>query len=230
MLKLKFRLRQINIKRGVGSDWLQAFVFSWMTWVQLRGEELIQRLVVVSQEMSKRLRPVFEHKRLRMALGAHLVGAVLITGSLTPPIGALDLGGEPELTVVASEEVVVVTKERFQVPVETLGVSQGFHRFHRAIDLRAPLGTAVYPVADGMVTEVISGRFGYGHWVVVDHQDGYASMYAHLGRIEVEKGQEVTQETKLGEIGLTGWTTGPHLHLEMYEQGIAINPRLVLPL
>ncbi len=126
--------------------------------------------------------------------------------------------------------MVVTTEGAFQLPVGTGDVSQGFSRFHKGVDLRAPLKTAVYPVSAGRVVKVTQGRWGYGRWVMIDHQSEVSSLYAHLGQIKVKEGQEVDKGTMVGEVGLTGWTTGPHLHLEIYERGQAINPRQVLPL
>ena len=80
------------------------------------------------------------------------------------------------------------------------------------------------------VVEVEMGKFGYGHFVVVEHEGNLSSLYAHLGNVMVKVNDEVSQETILGTVGLTGWTTGPHLHLEVYEQGKAFNPNLVVPL
>lgn len=173
---------------------------------------------------------VLEAKKLPAVLGANLAAAVVVVGTLTGPAGAEAIYPEVEVATISSETAVVVTDDRFQAPLVQVEVSQGFQRFHQGVDLRAPMGTPVYPVSKGRVVSVVNGRFGYGKWVQIEHEANLASLYAHLGKIDVKEGQEVGKDTVVGEVGLTGWTTGPHLHLELYENGRAINPRQVLPL
>ena len=164
-------------------------------------------------------------------MGANLAAAVMVVGTLGTPLEASQVGQAMEVVEpLVADSVVVTTAASFKSPLEVVDISQGFRGGHRGIDMRVPLGTAVYPIAMGKVAQVVNGRLGYGKRVVVDHENGLKSLYAHLGKITVVEGEEVTQETVLGEVGLTGWTTGPHLHLEVYEQGRAINPRQVVPL
>jgi murein DD-endopeptidase MepM/ murein hydrolase activator NlpD len=195
------------------------------------GIEKIRALVPKTRKshpLSKLLRPVLQHKQVQAMIGVQLAGAVMLVSTASAAPGPFETFPEAEVSVISEPLVVATTNERFGVPVNVIGVSQGYHRFHRGVDLRAPLGDLIYPVAEGRVTEVVKGRFGYGHYVLIEHEDGYASLYAHMGKVAVKLGQEVGQETALGRVGMTGWTTGSHLHLEMYHNGTAINPRQVL--
>ena len=70
---------------------------------------------------------------------------------------------------------------------------------------------------------------GYGNTVVIQHENGLSSRYAHMKEIKVNLEQEVDKNVVLGSVGMTGWTTGPHLHLEIYQNGQAIDPQSVLP-
>jgi murein DD-endopeptidase MepM/ murein hydrolase activator NlpD len=81
----------------------------------------------------------------------------------------------------------------------------------------------------GFVEEISYSRLAYGNAVIVNHGNKITSLYAHLSKIEVEKGQEVNIETKLGEMGATGRAWGDHLHLEIRDHGYPINPFSVLP-
>jgi murein DD-endopeptidase MepM/ murein hydrolase activator NlpD len=72
-------------------------------------------------------------------------------------------------------------------------------------------------------------RDGYGNTVFIDHGNNLTSRYAHLSKIEVKVGDKVNMDTEIGKLGITGRTTGPHLHLEIHENGKAINPLTVLP-
>jgi murein DD-endopeptidase MepM/ murein hydrolase activator NlpD len=76
----------------------------------------------------------------------------------------------------------------------------------------------------------MTSTHGYGRRVVIAHDDGFESLYAHMGKISVEEGQKVTRQTKLGEVGLTGFTTGPHIHFELHRDGAAVNPKYFLDL
>jgi hypothetical protein len=103
--------------------------------------------------------------------------------------------------------------------VEAFNVSTG----HRAIDYAAPLGTPVRTVGDGTV--ISAGWNGpYGRFISIRHNGTYVTNYAHLSRIAVQLGQKVTQGQTIGNVGSTGFSTGPHLHYEMVKHGAKINP------
>lgn len=182
----------------------------------------------VSHPLSKLLRPAFEHRRIKAIIGANLVGAMVLVGSVSTPLGAEETFPEAE-TAVLTETPVLTTTERFSLPLSTIDLSQRFSSVHPGIDLRAPLGTAVTPVAPGVVSEANRGRFGYGNYVLVDHEDGFVSLYAHLAQINVSPQERVEQTTVIGGVGKTGWATGSHLHLELYQNGQPLNPLTVLP-
>ncbi len=185
-----------------------------------------------SHPLSKLLRPWFEHQRMRGVVGLNLVASLILVGLAGSPVSAnfpfvSSVSSLPEPSLAYSQPM-VTTQRRFQMPFAPTGVSQGFHRFHPGVDLQAPLATSIRPLASGVVVEVFQSRFGYGTALVVTHADGYASLYAHLGRVFVEKGSDVDQESVIAEVGISGTTTGPHLHLEIRKDGIPINPEIFL--
>ncbi len=96
------------------------------------------------------------------------------------------------------------------------------HAFHKGLDLKAPY-VPVRSVKLGLVT--YSGWLGgYGNVVVIQHDGGYKSLYAHLSRRYVKKGQTVARGKVIGQSGNTGYSFGPHLHLEITKNGQNINP------
>ena len=100
-----------------------------------------------------------------------------------------------------------------------------FHtqKAHLGVDYAAPTGAPVISVADGVVTESgFSG--GFGNMVVVQHNARQSTVYAHLSKIAVRKGQTVKQGDNLGAVGATGWATGPHLHFEFRINGRHVDP------
>lgn len=104
----------------------------------------------------------------------------------------------------------------------------GRRQHHNGIDLAVPTGTPIYPLKSGRV--VFSGpQRGYGNVVIVRHDNGMETVYAHNARNLARVGQRVTGRTPLGLSGSTGRSTGPHLHFEVRVHGRPVNPWPFLP-
>ena len=104
--------------------------------------------------------------------------------------------------------------------------SEGELRFHAGIDIAAPLGTPVRPVAAGRV--IFSGVYqGFGRIVAIQHGKHMSSLYAHFEDLRVAVGQLVHRETVLGVVGSSGRATGPHLHFEVRVAGMPVDPSWV---
>ncbi|MGZ8996890.1 MAG: M23 family metallopeptidase, partial [Rhodospirillales bacterium] len=101
----------------------------------------------------------------------------------------------------------------------------GFSRMHRGIDFAAPTGTPVYASGDGRVS-FVGRNNGYGNYVRIDHDGGYATAYAHLSRFAsgLKHNARVRQGQVIGHVGSTGVSTGPHLHYEIFVDGRQVNP------
>jgi hypothetical protein len=118
-------------------------------------------------------------------------------------------------------------------PMEFSRVTSGFAmrmhpilqrmRAHLGVDYGAPTGTPVRVVGDGVV-EFAGWQNGYGNVVHVRHGSDRVTVYAHLSRIDVRKGQRLDQGQRLGAVGATGWATGPHLHFEFRVGGVHQDP------
>ncbi|MEO5844220.1 MAG: M23 family metallopeptidase [Caldimonas sp.] len=121
-------------------------------------------------------------------------------------------------------------------PLEFSRVTSGFSmrmhpilnswKQHNGVDYGAPIGTPVRTVGDGVV-EFAGWQNGYGNVVHVRHGNERLTVYAHLSRVDVAKGQKVDQATIIGAVGQTGWATGPHLHFEVKIDGLQQDPLLV---
>jgi murein DD-endopeptidase MepM/ murein hydrolase activator NlpD len=98
--------------------------------------------------------------------------------------------------------------------------------FHSGIDLHLKMGEPVYSAFDGIV-RISAFMSGYGYSVCVRHKNGLETFYAHLSKCKVEVGQEIKAGQIIGLGGSTGWSTGPHLHLETRYAGYAFNPALL---
>jgi murein DD-endopeptidase MepM/ murein hydrolase activator NlpD len=108
-------------------------------------------------------------------------------------------------------------------------ITQGWWWGHRAIDIGAPIGSAVLSADGGYVSFVGWTDIGYGYLIIIDHGNGYSSYYAHLSQMYVTLGQTVNRGQVIGAVGSTGNSTGPHLHLEIRYQGREQNPLVYLP-
>ncbi len=177
--------------------------------------------------VSRLARPMFDHPSARNIFGGiPLLLAMVLSGTVQMPISAF--GIVPETRIFEPTgilEVQVQTHEAVVFPVNpNEGLSQGFHILHPGIDIRATLGTPIKAFRAGTVIFTGFERLGYGYHVIVDHGDGLQTLYAHMSRILVHEGDRVTNENTLGYVGLTGHTTGPHLHFEVHQNGERVNP------
>lgn len=114
----------------------------------------------------------------------------------------------------------------------TSGFAMRFHpihqtwRQHNGVDYGAPTGTAVRSVGDGSV-EMAGWQNGFGNVVQIRHAGDRTTVYAHLSKIDVKKGQRIEQGQRIGAVGATGWATGPHLHFEFRVGGRHVDPRVI---
>lgn len=114
-----------------------------------------------------------------------------------------------------------------QWPVKA-GITNGYSNYHQGIDIGAGYNQPIYPLMAGKVSKVVYNGANLGRYIEIQHKGGLKSLYAHLNIVSVGKGQKVSLNTKIGSIGTTGYTTGPHLHLSVYLKGRPINPAQLL--
>ena len=97
-------------------------------------------------------------------------------------------------------------------------------KMHKGMDFTAPRGTPIYASGNGKVTRADSNSSGYGKHVRIDHGHGYLSLYAHMSKYNVTKGQKVKRGDLIGFVGSTGRSEAPHLHYEIWKDKEKINP------
>jgi murein DD-endopeptidase MepM/ murein hydrolase activator NlpD len=110
-------------------------------------------------------------------------------------------------------------------------------KFHYGVDFSAEVGTPVYATADGVVEWIVKPPvdsidsinsdwpyYGYGKVIVINHGNGYETLYGHLSKFWIRKGSKVKKGDKIGEVGNTGFSTGSHLHYEVIKNGKKVNP------
>lgn len=109
-----------------------------------------------------------------------------------------------------------------------LMISTRFMASHPGIDLATEYGTPIYAVANGYVESVGSTIWAYGNIVYINHGSGVVSLYAHMSKVNVVPGQQVTKDSVIGAVGSTGNSSGPHVHFELHKDGRPFNPLGVL--
>jgi murein DD-endopeptidase MepM/ murein hydrolase activator NlpD len=141
-------------------------------------------------------------------------------------LGADGLAGPA--TISAARRPPARSPLRFATPIAA-PIGDGFgprgNAMHTGVDFPAPRGTPVAAAGRGCVSSTGYDPSGYGNLVVIQHRAGMTSWYAHLSRISVRTGTCVVAGTRIGRVGSTGRSTGPHLHFELRLRGAAIDPR-----
>ena len=160
-------------------------------------------------------------------------------------VAQYETAGRPVLTSVAFREAGgrpdyydavgrSVRKMFLRAPLDFTRITSGFSharhhpilgglRPHLAVDYGAPVGTPVRAVADGVVTQA-GWDGGFGLSISLRHARGYETMYNHLSRLDVKRGQRVRQRQIIGRVGTTGLSTGPHLDYRVRKAGVFVNP------
>jgi murein DD-endopeptidase MepM/ murein hydrolase activator NlpD len=174
-----------------------------------------------------------------------LEGAVLLLPGAVPPPPPPAIAPAPFFAAAAPEEAspagsfsppppaASVAVSGFMWPLagyisDYFGTPRGAGTYHSGIDIVAPSGTPIAAAAGGQVVLVSAGG-GYGNYVVIRHDSGYETLYAHLSQVYVGHGQWVAQGEAVGAEGATGWATGPHLHFEVRVGGATVDPLAYLP-
>lgn len=220
----------------------------WKNWVFRKGEGVLSAhdLPIMAKEVawkavkfastcgksnpvSYALRLLVTHKHFRIAVGLNLATIVVMTAVFLPTASlAENINGSQSLSVVSSGDVSLKTNEGVQVPLKNYVISQRYWFLHPGMDLATDTGESIRPIMSGKVVMAEYNWFGYGNCVIVQHSADYESLYGHMSKILVKTGQDVNMDTVLGLVGSTGHSTGPHLHLEIHEDGHTVNPGPIL--
>lgn len=158
------------------------------------------------------------HVQVRRAVAAGEHWLATLAGELGAGLAV------PDLTVLVADPVKGIESSGFGWRRDPF---RGHRKFHKGTDYRADRGTPVYAAGPGVVA--FAGRqSGYGKVVYLDHGAGLVTRYAHLRAIDVREGDAVPADAKIGEVGSTGRTTGPHLHFEVRIDGRAVDPVMAM--
>ena len=161
------------------------------------------------------------------------------TGGPLTPIQFSTRGGDPDPDALRANAIltamdrinlyrIAAEKAPFSIPVKanfryTSGFGPRWGRLHAGTDFAAPIGTPIYATADGVVTDA-GWSSGYGRLIKIRHDFGIETRYAHLNSMDVRVGQRVSRGERIGAMGNSGRSTGPHLHYEVRVNGNPVNP------
>lgn len=221
---------------------------NWKSWIFGKGERILQapnypamakelawKAVKFASDCGKSnplsfaLRPIASHEKFRAAVGLNLAIFALVAAVLMPVSSMAEyVSGSQSVAVAGTGDISLETKAAVQVPLKNYVISQGYWFLHPGMDLAAETGEPIKAVMTGKVVMAEYNWFGYGNCVIVQHNADFESLYGHMSKIMVKAGDEVKMDTVLGLVGSTGHSTGPHLHLEIHEDGKAINPGPIL--
>lgn len=182
-------------------------------------------------KLSRFFRHIFEHKNINRVLGSNLAVAALAATMLpqvTPALTSTYASGNAVVNMNTAP-ITFKTERGVQYPLQKMHINQGYFAYHPGVDLKGAKGDPIKSIMVGTVEVAEYSRFGYGNSVIINHGDGFASLYAHMSKINVKTGDRVDLNTVIGEVGSTGRSTGFHLHLEVRENGVSINPFRILP-
>lgn len=154
------------------------------------------------------------------------------------PVEGFAVPETPPVTAVAGPAGPVLRELVFERPVRGYAVNSAFGvrrlageaaaRRHEGVDIAAPIGTGVYAAAEGQVIRTGYDPNGYGRFIELRHPNGMTTLYGHLSRIDVASGDSIAESRRIGLVGTTGRSTGPHLHFEVRRDGAQINPAKVV--
>lgn len=199
-----------------------------VTHMVKRGETLnyVSQRYGVSRELLIERNPLLNWLSDNLYIGQVLY--IPIAG--TKQMQAEELIKRRNTTQAASRQVVGRVRGGMEWPVKEATITSGFGvrwgRAHKGVDLwnQAESQTPIYAAKAGTVLEAGANRSGYGRMVVLDHGDGLQTFYAHMRSISVAPGQMVDAGDMLGYMGQTGDSTGYHLHFEVRQDDVPINP------
>jgi murein DD-endopeptidase MepM/ murein hydrolase activator NlpD len=189
---------------------------------------------LAEKDLLKTFHDSSEHSEVAVLSVLHKSG---IAKSPTPaPAGGAAPGAQPKPHAAPLPPLTTVPEQyagALRWPLDAGIVSSEYGerwgKMHKGLDIAADVGEPVYAIADGEVIYAGDGLRGYGNVVIIRHDRKTSSLYAHNSELKVKVGDQVKQGTVVSLLGSTGHSTGPHVHFEIRDGDVAVNPRNVLP-
>jgi murein DD-endopeptidase MepM/ murein hydrolase activator NlpD len=193
----------------------------------------------------RRLLPTTRSFLIHSGQAAVLAGVAVLAMAAAPlsqpepaaPVETFAVPEAPPVTAVAEAAGPITRLIAFDTPVKGYAINSPFGprhmpgqkvRNHEGVDIAAPQGTGVFVAAEGSVIRTGYDAAGYGRFVEIRHPNGMSTLYGHLSRLDVASGDRVDGGQRIGLVGSTGRSTGPHLHFEVKRGDRQVNPVKVM--
>jgi murein DD-endopeptidase MepM/ murein hydrolase activator NlpD len=187
------------------------------------------------------VRRILIHTGQAAALATTAVLAMAAAPNADPDPGVVEASATPAavpVVAVAEPAGPVMREIMFHEPVKGFAINSRYGTrhlpgeaaalAHKGVDFAAPTGTGVFVAAEGTVLRTGYQPTGFGRFVEVRHPNGMTSLYAHLSRVDVRSGQQLYSGERVGLVGSTGYSTGPHLHFEIRRNGAHVDPSRII--
>lgn len=184
------------------------------------------------------VRSLITHSGQTGALIGVAVLAMAMAPAAAPPSGNVEVPEAVPVLAVAAPAGPIMREMAFDEPVPGFAINSRFGmrrlggepgaRMHKGVDIAAPTGTTVFAAAEGEVIRIGHDPAGYGNFIEMRHPNGMTTLYGHLSRIDVASGDRIGERERIGLVGSTGYSTGPHLHFEVRRAGAQVNPARVM--
>ena len=173
-------------------------------------------------------RPAFKRGRDRFALSVAAI-ALSVSGAFgLAATAAADTPAAKAVNIISGKIVTGRLTARFGQTFDPF--KNGQTRNHHGVDIAADIGTPIYAPADGVIqaaTDLYQNKPAYGTVVVLQTRGGIQTLFSHLDAFDVQVGQRVTKGEQIATVGNSGRSTGPHVHIETYQNGTLIDPSSV---
>lgn len=193
----------------------------------------------------RRLLPTARSFLIHSGQAAALAGVAVLAMAFAPvspaaeprAYDAVAVPETPPVTAVVEAAGPVTRQIAFDTPVKGYAINSPFGprrlagqaaRNHEGVDIAAPQGTAVYVAAEGSVERTGYDAGGYGRFIEIRHPNGMTTLYGHLSRADVSAGDRLGAGERIGLVGSTGRSTGPHLHFEVRRNDKQVDPVKVM--
>jgi murein DD-endopeptidase MepM/ murein hydrolase activator NlpD len=197
------------------------------TYIGLKTNSLIYLIFKrLLKPFSKYSRKFFEKVKIQKIVSGIVVASLFSVVVLPSSITQAQSEFEKNYANLNEVQIEITTENSVRLPLDKFTISQGYTFFHKGIDFAAPTGEEIFPIMDGVVEKTAYDRFAFGNHVVVNHGSGIITLYAHLSKISVKEGQNITKNETIGTVGSTGWSTGSHLHLQVWDEEGLVNPKV----
>ncbi|NMC51391.1 peptidoglycan DD-metalloendopeptidase family protein [Candidatus Kuenenbacteria bacterium] len=177
----------------------------------------------IAKKFGSSIEKILSYNNIADAANIKIKQKIIIPDGKPLSSGTLASRSTGSIKNIFSDKPATNADKSFVWPSNSRRITQYFSWRHNAIDIGAKSGSPIYAMKGGRV-ERAGWSTGYGYNIVVNHGNGVKSLYAHSRKLYVKVGDQVSQGEVLGEVGSTGWSTGPHIHLEIIINGSRGNP------